>query len=191
MEKKTNCRNLNKAYSGGYRDKISKMAGIVRQVKNQIETTGLDVMLSEPLKIVIRPKTYGYTGSELGEILYKERIAYEYADPDFLVLMASPENTFSQFRELLAALKGLSKKEKLQGPEFSFSCPEKICSIRKASMSPFETIPVKEGKGRIAALSLVSCPPAIAVVVPGERINENIMEICSYYGIHKLNVMKE
>ena len=61
--------------------------------------------------------------------------------------------------------------------------PEKACSIREAMFSPRKTVPADQAVGRILADACVSCPPAVPVVIAGERITRQAAECMKYYGI--------
>ena len=45
--------------------------------------------------------------------------------------------------------------------------------------------------GRVLAAATVACPPAVPVVVSGEVIGPDALEIFRYYGIREVSVMKE
>ena len=47
---------------------------------------------NEPLKLTLKPKAYGYTGTELAGILQEKNIICEFYDPDYVVMMLSYEN---------------------------------------------------------------------------------------------------
>jgi arginine/lysine/ornithine decarboxylase len=56
---------------------------------------------------------------------------------------------------------------------------------------PFERIPAEESVGRILASPGVSCPPAVPIVLCGERIDDKALELFRYYGIETCDVVKE
>jgi arginine/lysine/ornithine decarboxylase len=68
--------------------------------------------------------------------------------------------------------------------------PERVLSIREALLSPAETVPVELSIGRTLAASTVGCPPAIPIVVCGERIDEKALQCFRYYGIKTCCVVK-
>ena len=47
-----------------------------------------------------------------------------------------------------------------------------------------------EALGRICGAPTVSCPPAIPVVVSGERIGPEAMELFAHYGVKTVDVLK-
>ena len=52
-----------------------------------------------------------------------------------------------------------------------------------------EIIPIEEAKGRVCASPMVGCPPAIPIVVSGEIITEETIQLFSYYGIKDISVV--
>ena len=68
---------------------------------------------------------------------------------------------------------------------------EKILSIREAIFSCHEEIPVEKALGRICASPAVSCPPAIPIVISGEKIDENAINLFNYYSISNVDVVLE
>lgn len=53
---------------------------------------------------------------------------------------------------------------------------ETVLLPRDAFFGPVEHVPVREAIGRIAAEQITPYPPGIPVIVPGERINEEVVE---------------
>ena len=64
-------------------------------------------------------------------------------------------------------------------------------SIREAVFAPCESVNAQEAEGRICALPTVSCPPAVPVAVSGEIIDKTCISAFSYYGLTKIDVVKE
>ena len=63
-------------------------------------------------------------------------------------------------------------------------------SIRKATFSESEKISVDNAKGRICAHNITHCPPCIPIVVAGEIVDENSINILKRYSISEINVVK-
>jgi len=64
-------------------------------------------------------------------------------------------------------------------------------SIHDAMFAKQETIVAKEALGRICGTPTVSCPPAIPIVVSGEVIDEDALQVFDYYRIQTVDVVKE
>ena len=84
----------------------------------------------------------------------------------------------------------MPEKEKITVVPPLFEIPQKSMLPRAAAFSESETIPVHLSLGRIVAYENVSCPPAIPIIVSGEIINENTLELFEYYNIGEITVVK-
>jgi arginine/lysine/ornithine decarboxylase len=67
---------------------------------------------------------------------------------------------------------------------------EAVVSIREAMLSLNEEINVDNAEGRILGVCTVSCPPAVPILMPGERINKEAISVFKYYGISTVKVIK-
>ena len=177
-------------YLASLADKLKGFLPQVEAVKEKLEEKGYILCGQEPLKITISAKPYGYTGQELAEILLNYHIVSEFADPDFLVLMLTPENTLAELDTLAEALLSIPAKAPILEPLPRFQPGCRVCSPREAMLSPTETLPVTECEGRVLAAATVGCPPAVPIVVSGERIDAHAMACFRYYGITHCSVMK-
>ena len=143
----------------------------------------------DPLKLTIYPRFYGYTGIEMADHLRKHGIECEFADPDFLVLMATPAITKEDLQRLVDTLTSLPRRNPVQTLPPWIPRPEKVLSIRDAMLSPSRNIPVSESLGRILAAPSVGCPPAVPILVCGERIDAGAIACFHYYGIETCTVV--
>ena len=143
---------------------------------------------SEPLKLTIYPRFYGYTGTELAQYLRGHGMECEFADPDFLVLMVTPAITEQALQRLVDTLVRLPRRDPVLTPPPRIPRSEKVLSIREAMLCPCVTVPVSESLGRILAAPSVGCPPAVPILVCGERIDETANACFQYYGIETCTV---
>ncbi|MDO5545967.1 MAG: aminotransferase class V-fold PLP-dependent enzyme [Eubacteriales bacterium] len=171
-------------------DRLSEFIPHVDAVKENLSAHGYVLSGQEPLKITISAKPYGYTGQELTQILLKHNIVSEFADPDFLVLMLTPENSLAELNALEKALLSIPRKPPILEKPPTFQPGQRVCSPREAMLSPMEEIPVEESEERILAAATVGCPPAVPIVVSGERIDAHAISCFQYYGITHCSVMK-
>jgi len=141
------------------------------------------------MKVCIEAKKYGYLGCEIAEYLLKNGIVCEFYDRDFTVMMFTPETYKQGIERLHKALISLPKREEINEKAPSVGAPERVMTVREAAMSPSSEIEVEKALGRILSVANVSCPPAIPIVVCGERIDENAIACFKYYGIEKCRVV--
>ena len=177
--------------SDGYEEKLQKCIDKANKLKETLSEHGYTICGDEELKLTIFAKSYGYTGTELGNFLAQNNIICEFCDPDFLVLMFNPENHESIFTIIEKVLKSLPQKDAIKKRAPHLDITRKIISPRQAIFSESETVDISCATGRVLASEAVSCPPAIPVVVCGEEINESAVKLFGYYGIHSVAVTKQ
>ena len=145
----------------------------------------------EPLKLCICPKSRGYTGTELAVLLRQRQIVCEFADSDFLVLMVTPETTEDDLCAVERALSVIPARAPIESAPPALSCPERAMCAHEALFAACEWLSTERCLGRILAAPTVSCPPAVPIVVCGERIDDKALVQLRYYGIERCLVVKE
>ena len=131
-------------------------------------------------------------GIELAEHLRNHAIEPEYTDFEYLVLMLSPENTSEDIDRLMTALDSYEGKKTIDDPIYCFASEhERVMTIREATFAQSRVILAKNSEGRICAATSVSCPPAVPIVMSGERITKEDIKLFKHYGIEKVNVVVE
>ena len=179
----------NKRLSEGHADKIAELAVKADELKRKISDLGFTVCGNEPLKIVIKE------GEMLAEHLRAFGIEVEFSDLDYTVLMLTPCNDETDFDRLIEAISNYKITEKphinSRIGEFSPKFHKSEMTIRSAMLSLSEIVPTEMAVGRICATPTVSCPPAVPIVISGERITEDDVRLFKYYGIDKILVVVE
>ncbi len=173
-----------------YRERLSVFAEKTEKLKKDLTEAGYILVGSEPLKVTLAPKSYGYTGIEIAEILRKNNIICEFCDRDFTVLMLTPENSDKILDEIREVLVGLPKNPEITDKMPTLDLPESVLSPREATMLPSREFDVCDCVGRVLATPSVSCPPAIPIVVCGEKISESAVRVFEYYGIKKVRCVE-
>lgn len=173
-----------------YRATLQKMAAHVEMLKKSLFEQGFSLVGNEPLKITLRTKPYGYRGEEVAAYLAEKNIISEFHDPDFIVFMITPETGARGLFTLQTALSALPKKTEITEVPPQFKDGEQVMTVREAAFSPSEEVPIEESVGRILADDAVGCPPAVPIVLCGQRITQNAVEAFRYYGIQHCRVVK-
>jgi arginine/lysine/ornithine decarboxylase len=174
----------------GYKDKLGEYCLKVMEIKDKLRIHGYLLYGNEPLKMTIRAKAYGYLGTELADILRKNGMECEFADPDYLVLMLTPAIDSEELDRLCRVLCEVPQKAPIFERPPKLTPGTKAMSIRNALFSPAETVDAKDAVGRVLASPSVSCPPAVPIAVCGEMLDENAVKCFEYYGIEKISVVK-
>ena len=157
--------------------------------RSRLEKYGFVFVGNEPLKWTIATKSYGYTGMEFADVLRKHGIECEFADPDHVVMMLSPAIS-SHLNHCCRILAGVPRRAPLVQAPPRLQTATRALSPREALLSPAEVLPVAQCLGRILADATVGCPPAVPILVCGERINEAAIQAFLYYGTERCSVVK-
>ena len=173
----------------GYSDRLSAFLLKVEQLKSKLTAHGYCLSGEEPLKITVSAKPYGYEGKQIAALLGEDNIVCEFADPDFVVMMLTPEIDAADLDRLEAALLAIEKRTARQQPPPELCRCEAVMSVREAVLSRCETVSAEDSIGRVLAAVTVGCPPAVPIVVCGERIGEAAVRCFSYYGIEACTVV--
>ena len=177
--------------AGDYRERLASFVRLTAGLEERLAARGYALRGDEPLKLTIAPKGYGYTGTAMAQLLREQRIECEFADPDLIVFMFTPETGPDGLARLERALFALPPRTPISQVCPGFSRPERVLSLRQAAFTPREELPAKACEGRIFAGAAMGCPPAVPIVVYGERIGRDAIDCFSYYGIDRCSVVTE
>lgn len=180
----------NKYMEEEIREKLCKCVVEVSKIKEMLREKGFVLEEGEPLKVVINAMKSGFYGDELYQILWEHQIESEFHDEEFLVMMFSPEVREKDYQRVRDAFAELSAKTPIETNVPPVEKAEVCMSIREAMFSSHQVIDIEDAEGEISGSPTVSCPPAVPIVISGERITRNAMELFKYYGIDKIEVVK-
>ena len=173
-----------------YSAELTEFAGEVANFRQEMEAHGYVFEGEEPMKLTLRTKSYGYLGTEYAERLRAEGIECEFADRDYTVLMLTPQIGVNGLERLRRAMGSIPRRTEIEEIPPRIFRPKRILTAREAMLSPSELLPVERCEGRVLASASVGCPPAVPIVVCGERIDCDAIKAFEYYGIRQIRVVK-
>ena len=182
---------VNGYLSDGYRERLSGYCKKTARLSERLADIGIKNISKEPLKLTFAPKEYGYTGIALAAYLKECGIVCEFYDPDYTVLMLTPESEDDALERIYDAMSALPKKDKIYEKPPCINAAKVGMSIRDAVFAPTEKIPLCESYGRIYAGICASCPPAVPVAVCGEIIDNDTIDLLRYYGEETVDAVTE
>ena len=180
---------MNAILDNSYVDLIMSTSRRIAALRDSLAADGWTLVGGEPLKIALCPKPRGYTGVEIAQLLERQNIVAEFADPDYAVFMLTPQLPADAYDMLLAALRGISPRAPITEQPPALGRPERVLSPREAMLAPSETVRVEQALGRVLASPCVSCPPAVPILVCGERVDAAAIKAFQYYGVERLDVV--
>ncbi len=176
---------VNRYLEAGYASRLAAFLPQVQAVGRALAEQGWALEGEEPLKIALATKSRGWLGLEVGQALAEQGVVCEFADPDFVVFMVTPETGAAGLDRLVEALGRLPRRAPIvQGPP-PFRRPRRALSLRQAALSPQRLLPAEQALGRILAAPSVGCPPAVPILMCGEVIHQTALDCFAYYGIQR------
>ncbi len=168
------------------KSQIELMENLKERLSPTWSFTGDDV-----LHLTVEAYKSGLSGEELAERLRENGIECEYADEYYTVLLFSLMNDYEDYDRLIEVMENIPQPRiLLHKDEMPYVLPKKAMSIREATFKESEKISVDNAEGRISALNVSHCPPCIPIVVAGEVIDKNSVNILKRYSIYEINVVK-
>ena len=181
---------LNLELNGDYRQRLEQTVNRVKKLKKSLKNAGYKAFSNEPLKLTLLTKEYGYLGVELSKILEDNGVFCEFSDKDFLVMMFTENSRKVDFERIEKVLLSIPKKPKIYERPPEITRLKNKISIRKATLSNSQILPVEKCEGRVLCSLNLSCPPAVQIVCVGEVITKKAIEVLRYYDIKKCKVLK-
>lgn len=180
----------NKYIAENYAEDLNELVKKTSLIKDRLIRQGFELVGNEEIKITINIKSYGYTGTEFSAIMAEKGIICEFADRDYIVFMFTPQIEESQLDYFAETVCNVPRRETERQNAPAFAIPERVMSIRQAMFSVNEDIAVENAEGRVLAATTVGCPPAVPVIISGEKIDREHIEIFRYYGTETCLVVK-
>ena len=164
----------------------------VNDIKNTIEKKGMlqPIGACDPTRIALNTYSIGINGNDAAEMFRNYGVEPEYSNDKYVVLIPTVFNTDDDFIKLKNAIKNI--KPKGAAPKMNlFEIPkaEKKLSLRDAFLSKTKVVDIKDSVGLVAAEVLSPCPPGVPVIMPGEIVNENVVNFLLGYGFFKIKVV--
>ena len=174
----------NALLAGEWPDRLAKAARDCEMLKDALRGLGWSVGVSDPLRV-----TLYCDGKAAAQRLRARGIEPEYAGPEALVLMLTPEVAETARTRVPAAL-GANDLPPAPPPPV-LPKPERVLPPRAAMLAPQVRVPAAESVGRVCGVPTVGCPPAVPIVAAGERISPEAAETFRYYGVESVDCVAD
>jgi len=140
----------------------------------------------DPLRLVVNVAATGWTGYDVELLLRNEyRVEDEMSDAANVVYILSPQDDPTARQRLLAGLRTVSDRPRpiaasdldavsLMQP----TIPPLAMLPRDAALAPKHAIPLGDAAGQVCAEMVMFYPPGIPLLMPGETILQETIEVC-------------
>jgi arginine decarboxylase len=174
-----------------------------RELEDEIDAMhGLKVLRAEsiaqladhsldPLRLVVNVRGAGWSGYEVERFLRNEfRVEDEMADWFNVVYVLSPQDDAQAKERLLAGMRAVSAnpKTKAGSPRLAAEVemahllqppiPPLAMTPRNAALAPQTSVGLKAATGRTCAEMVMFYPPGIPLLMPGEVVSRETLDVC-------------
>ena len=136
-------------------------------------------------KIIISFKRLGITGIQAYKLLKdKYNIQAELGERHVTLFVVSASTTKQDLDNLFNALVDIDNKyEKVEYEkiEIPYVYPIRLLKPREAYNADKIDIPLQDSLGLISGESIMIYPPGIPLIIPGEQIDQNIIDVITEY----------
>lgn len=135
-------------------------------------------------KLSVNTLDIGLAGIEVYDILSDEYdIQTEFGDIGNILAYISIGDRISDIERLVGALSEIKrryKKDKSGMLDYEYISPKVVTTPQQAFYSPKESLEIGKTEGRVCAEFVMSYPPGIPILAPGEEITKKIIEYIDY-----------
>lgn len=160
------------------RDDINKIDGLYAFGKELIGENG--IVDFDVTKLSVNVTGIGLTGLKVYDLLRDEyNIQAELGDMYNVLAIVSIGDSEDSLRALVKAFKDIARKYKNKSRKvlkIDLKNPEVVISPREAFYSTKVSVPIEKSIGRISGEGVMSYPPGIPIISPGERITKDTID---------------
>ena len=160
------------------REEINSIGGYYAYGRDLID--GVTVFDYDVTKLCVFTQGIGLTGIEIYDLLRDEYdIQIEFGDMGNILAYISIGDRLQDIERLVGAMEDIRRLYSREASGLhvgDFIQPEVVCSPQKPFYAEKETLPLRQTAGRITGEFVISYPPGIPILAPGERVTEEIIE---------------
>ncbi|MDD3693181.1 MAG: aminotransferase class I/II-fold pyridoxal phosphate-dependent enzyme [Oscillospiraceae bacterium] len=174
-------------------DKVGKMAQYAREEINYINgfyayaneiVNGDTVFDFDKTKLTVNTLGVGLAGIEVYDILRDEYdIQIEFGDIGNILAYISVGDSYKDIERLVGALSEIARRyrrDKSGMMRHEYINPQIVIPPQQAFYAGKEPLPIQQSVGRICGEFIMSYPPGIPILAPGELITSEIVEYIEY-----------
>jgi arginine decarboxylase len=169
-------------FSNYAREEINKIGDYYAFSKELIN--GKDVYDFDVTKLSINTLEVGLAGIEVYDLLRDEYdIQTEFGDIGNILAYISVGDRHSDIERLIGALSEIRrrfKKSKAGMLETEYIIPQVVLTPQQAFYGEKKSLPMEECIGKVCTEFVMSYPPGIPILAPGEMITQEIVEYVNY-----------
>lgn len=170
-------------------DSVNRACAFVAGLKQRLTAVGFTLKRSDPLRVTINARAWGWSGTEFAAYLRAHGAECEMADENYVVLLFSAITSPDDCQRAEVSLELIPRRTAKPLVEYPVIRPKQETSIREAVFAKQHSVSVDEANGKVCGGIQVSCPPGIPIVMPGERIDSEAVEALKLYGVKSVEIL--
>ncbi len=154
------------------------------------------IFAHDPTKLVIRVVDSGMNGHIFAEHLAREHNVYgEFVDPKHIICSITIADDEQRVDYLLNALRSVAAKStpistsSVSQPLKAPHVPEMVINPRQANFAASKRIQLAQSIGEICAEQIMPYPPGIPLLLPGERIDADMLDYLRYVKAQGISIV--
>lgn len=167
-----------KQYAAYAREEISEIGDYL--VYSDALINGDTIYDFDTTKLSVNTYDLGLAGIEVHDILHDEYdIQIEFGDLSNFLAYISIGDKNKNIERLIGALYEIRRRYKRQKSDlyqFEYLAPQLVLTPQEAFYSNKKAVPLEKAAGHISGESLMTYPPGIPLLAPGERITQEIVD---------------
>lgn len=136
-------------------------------------------------KLILSFKKIGLSGIDAYKILKdKYNIQAELGEKYvtlFIISASTKESDLNRLYDALVDMEKIYKPVEINHSEYIYNYPKQVIKPRDAYNANILELPIKESLGYVSAEAVMIYPPGIPLIIPGEQIDQNIIDTINDY----------
>ncbi|MDY4788450.1 MAG: aminotransferase class I/II-fold pyridoxal phosphate-dependent enzyme [Bacilli bacterium] len=176
-------------------ERLNKIPGIQTYSDDHFQKTGY--LGHDVTKVIIKVNELGLSGFEVLAIMKdKYHVVLELAEAYVVLAIFSIGSDIRSVERLINAFEEISydyygHKEVYTIPKFKYHYPPMISRPRYAFHAPKKFVLIEDAVGEIAGESVMVYPPGIPLVIPGEEITQDFVDMIKMYRTQESKIITE
>lgn len=169
------------------REELNKIKGIHVYGREYIKKNNTGVFDIDETKLVIDVRGLNLYGYEVyKEIRKQSNVQLELGEVSVVLAIIGPGTSKEHIDRLISAFKELSDKyytdgERTDIPKYKYSYPIDLVSPRVAYDAPHKIVKLKDSLGEISGETIMAYPPGIPLLIPGEVVSNDALNLIEFY----------
>ena len=145
---------------------------------------------TDPFRLSLQVGVFGFDDQAAGHFFRERAIEPEYIGGGYAVFLATPFLQPQDWMRLEDAILSLGKlPHQAISPIPALAPPKVIFTPTRVLFTESHPIPITEALGKVAAQTVITCPPGVPILIPGEEITQEILEMLSKSGYQTVSVL--